>query len=126
MKHVKRIVFSFFIVLIVFPAVVFSAKTSEDYIHFRLGVRYKEDNKLDQAIDEFRRVLVAYPDNYQAYMHMAEIREMQGRNRLTIYNLKKALTYNPGWSKARMMLARAYENEKKYSGTPHYESMWCK
>ncbi|NLP03421.1 MAG: tetratricopeptide repeat protein [Fibrobacter sp.] len=88
----------------------FAAETG-DYIHYRLGVKFKNEKKYDKAIDEFRKVLSAYPDNYNAYMHMAEIRMAQDRYRLVIYNLKKALAYNPGWGKAHKMLATAYEKD---------------
>ncbi len=87
------------------------AEGTGDYIHYRLGVKYKNENKYDRAIDEFRKVLAAYPDNYNAYFQMAEIRRKQERSRLVIYNLKKALSYNPGWSRAQKMLAAAYEKD---------------
>jgi tetratricopeptide (TPR) repeat protein len=85
-----------------------------DYIHYRLGVKYKNENKSDQAIDEFRKVLAAYPDNYNAYMQLAEIRKSQDLPRLEIYNLKKALAYNPGWGKAHFMMAEAYEQDQQF------------
>ncbi len=88
-----------------------------DYVHYRLGVKYKNQNKLDQAIEEFKKVLGAYPDNYNAYMHLSEIREKQGRMRLSIYNLKKALSYNPGWSKAQKALAAAYRKDGQYQNS---------
>ncbi|MBD3421509.1 MAG: tetratricopeptide repeat protein [Chitinivibrionales bacterium] len=87
---------------------------SGDYIHFRLGVKYKREQKHDLAIEEFRKVLSAYPDNYNAYMHLAEIRKAQGRPRLVIYNLKKALAYNPGWGRAHKLLAEAYESDRQF------------
>jgi len=90
------------------------AREGGDYIHFRLGVKYKNENRIDQAIDEFRRVLAAYPDNYNAYMHLAEIRLKQKQGRLAIYNLKKALSYNPGWGKAHKLLARSYEMDRQF------------
>lgn len=93
------------------PAAVSAAEGTGDYIHYRLGVKYKNERKYDQAINEFRKVLAAYPDNYNAYFHMAEIRAEQNRPRLVIYNLKKALSYNPGWSKAQKMLASGYEKD---------------
>jgi tetratricopeptide (TPR) repeat protein len=89
---------------------VFSQETG-DYIHYRLGVKYKSEKKYDEAIDEFRKVLAAYPDNYNAYMHLAEIKASQGQYRLVIYNLKKALDYNPGWGKAHKLLSDAYEKD---------------
>jgi tetratricopeptide (TPR) repeat protein len=93
------------------PGVVHGADETGDYIHYRLGVKYKNERKYDRAIDEFRKVLTAYSDNYNAYFHMAEIRKAQNRPRLVIYNLKKALSYNPGWSRAQKMLAKAYEKD---------------
>jgi tetratricopeptide (TPR) repeat protein len=82
-----------------------------DYIHYRLGVKYKNEKKYEEAIDEFRKVLAAYPDNYNAYMHIAEIRAAENKPRLVIYNLKKALNYNPGWGKAHKLLSVAYEKD---------------
>lgn len=90
------------------------AEGTSDYIHYRLGVKYKNERKYDQSAEEFRRVLAAYPDNYNAYMHLAEIRMDQGKYRLAMYNLKKALSYNPGWGKAHKLLARAYDADRQY------------
>lgn len=100
--------------LIVFIGIAGASDGTGDYIHYRLGVKYKSEKKYDKAIEEFRKVLAAYPDNYNSYYHMAEIRELQGQPRLTIFNLKKALSYNPGWSKAQKMLASAYEKDGQY------------
>lgn len=90
------------------------ASETSDYVHYRLGVKYKNEKKLDQAVEEFRKVLAAYPDNYNTYMHLAEIRDFQGRYRLAIYNLKKAMAYNPGWGKAHKMLASIYTKDGQY------------
>ena len=90
------------------------AKDTNDYVHYRLGVKYKNEKKFDQAVEEFRKVLAAYPDNYNTYMSLAEIRNYQGRYRLAVYNLKKALSYNPGWGKAKKMLAAVYERDGQY------------
>ena len=90
------------------------AEETEDFIHYRLGVKFKNENNFDQALEEFRKVLTAYPDNYNAYMQISEIRKSQNQTRLEIFNLKKALAYNPGWGKAHSMLAQAYESDKQY------------
>ena len=90
------------------------SEETDDYIHYRLGVKFKNENNFDQAIDEFRKVLTSYPDNYNAYMQLAEIRKSQGLFRLEIFNLKKALAYNPGWGKAHKMLAEAYASDKQF------------
>ncbi len=95
---------------LVLPAYVLGEDSGE-YIHYSLAVRYKNEKLYDQAIDEFRKVLAAYPDHYNSYMHLAEIRSLQGKPKLVIYNLEKALSYNPGWGKAQKMLASAYETD---------------
>jgi tetratricopeptide (TPR) repeat protein len=112
-RSVRLVVFFMFGLCILLNIVNASDGTG-DYIHYRLGVKYKNEKKYDKAIDEFRKVLAAYPDNYNAYFHMAEIRNQQKRPRLVIYNLKKALSYNPGWSRAQKMLAGAYERDGQY------------
>lgn len=103
-----------FIVCFTVMAGAILAKDTNDYVHYRLGVKYKNEKKFDQAIEEFRKVLAAYPDNYNTYMNLAEIRNYQGRYRLAVYNLKKALAYNPGWGKAKKMLASVYERDGQY------------
>jgi len=79
-----------------------------EYIHYRLAQQYKSEKKYDLAISEFRKVLAAYPDHYNTYMHLAEIRREQGNHKLVIYNLREALKFNPGWGRAQKMLADAY------------------
>ncbi len=90
------------------------AGETSDYVHYRLGLKYKSEKKLDLAVEEFRKVLAAYPDNYNTYMHLAEIRDYQGRYRLAIHNLKRAIAYNPGWGKAQKMLSHIYEKDGQY------------
>jgi tetratricopeptide (TPR) repeat protein len=103
--------FSAVLLALTFPC---QGEETDDYIHYHLGVKYKSENKYDQAIDEFRKLLTSYPDNYNAYMQLAEIRDAQNQPRLVIYNLKKARAYNPGWGKAQKLLASAYEKDRQY------------
>lgn len=86
-----------------------AADDTGDYLHYRLGVKYKNEKRYDDAIEEFRKVLASYPDNYNAYMHVAEIRLYQDKPDLAVFNLKKALKYNPGWNRAHKLLAESYE-----------------
>jgi tetratricopeptide (TPR) repeat protein len=103
------VIFFIIYVLSILSVAVYSEDETGDYIHYRLGIKYKEEKRYDDAIESFRKTLAAYPDNYNAYMHVAEIRSLQGEHNLSAYNLKKALQYNPGWNKAHKMLAREYE-----------------
>ena len=90
-KSIIRFVAAVSLSVSVWAGCVFAA--GNDYVHYRLGVKYRSENKYDQAIEEFRRVLAAYPDHYNAYMNIAEIRIIQGRYRLALFNLKKSLTF---------------------------------
>jgi tetratricopeptide (TPR) repeat protein len=87
---------------------------SGDYIHYRLGMKYKSEKKYDLALEEFQKTLAAYPDNYNAYMNLAEIHALMSRPRLVIYDCRKALSYNPGWSKAMRALAEAFIQDGQY------------
>jgi len=90
------------------------AGDSGEYIHYRLAVQYRNEGKLDQAIEEFRKVLAAYPDHYNSYMQLAQIYAAQGNHRLVIFNLQRALVYNPGWGRAQLMLAEAYAADGQF------------
>ena len=95
-------------------AAAFGADNTGEYIHYKLAMQYKNDKKYDQAIEEFRKVLAVYPDHYDSYMHLAQIRAAQGNHKLVIYNLQRALVYNPGWNRAQIMLAEAYAADGQF------------
>ena len=113
-KRRRREITVLCIMLLLIAALCAAAEETEDYVHYRLGVKFKNENNFDPALEEFRKVLTAYPDNYNAYMQIAEIRKSQNQPRLEIFNLKKALACNPGWGKAHKMLAEAYETDKQF------------
>ncbi|MDD5675142.1 MAG: tetratricopeptide repeat protein [Chitinivibrionales bacterium] len=94
--------------------VVLHAEETSEYIHYQLGIKYKNEGKIEPALQEFNSVLAEYPDNYNAYYNIAELRTMQGQTRLVIYNLKKALAFNPGWAKAQKMLGEAYSADGQF------------
>jgi len=96
-------------------AAIFAQNSSIDFVHYKLGMKYKSENKPEQAIEEFRKVLANFPDHYNAYLHLAEIRMQQKNYQLAIYNLQKALTYNPGWGKAHKLLAQVYVENEQYA-----------
>jgi tetratricopeptide (TPR) repeat protein len=114
MKSLLQVVMLFFLVVIVCPSGVGAEETGE-YIHYRLGMKYKAEKQYDKAIDEFRKVLAEYPDNYNVYLHIAEIHALQGQPRLAASNLKQALSYNPSFSKAHLLLAESYERDAQIS-----------
>ena len=99
------------ILLLCFPLI---AQEAGESIHYQLGMKYQNENKADQAIEEYNKVLAEYPDHYNTYFHLAEIRMVQKQFRLAIFNLRKALSYNPGWGKAQRMLASALAEDGQF------------
>jgi len=95
-------------------AAALGADDSGEYIHYRLAMQYKNEKKVDLAIEEFRKVLAAYPDHYNSYMQLADIYTKQGNHKLAIYNLQRALVYNPGWGKAQLMLAESFAADGQF------------
>lgn len=87
---------------------------SSDFAHYRLGIKYKKEKKFNKAIESFRKVLAVYPDNYNSYYQIAEMRIDEKKYGLAAYELKKALEYKPGWEEAQYLLASCYENNKNY------------
>ncbi|MDR2591577.1 MAG: tetratricopeptide repeat protein [Chitinispirillales bacterium] len=104
----SRVIFAAVCVALAYAAAFGADDSAGEYIHYRLAVQYKNEKKTDLAIEEFRKVLAAYPDHYNSYMQLAEIYTKQGNYKLAIYNLQRALVYNPGWSKAQFMLAESF------------------
>jgi tetratricopeptide (TPR) repeat protein len=100
--------------LVTYAVAAPGADDSGEYIHYRLAVQYKNEKKVDLAIEEFRKVLAAYPDHYNSYMQLAEIYTKQGSYKLAIYNLQRALVYNPGWGKAQLMLAESFAADGQF------------
>jgi len=113
--RIRRCHLIFAAVCVVFACVAaFGADDSGEYIHYRLAMQYKNEKKVDLAIEEFRKVLAAYPDHYNSYMQLAEIYRGQGNHKLAIYNLQRALVYNPGWGKAQFMLAESFAADGQF------------
>ena len=108
----------FFLMAVILPCLFGNtdlfAQTGNEFAYYRLGVKYKKEKKKDKAIEAFRKVLAVYPDNYNSYYQIAEIRIEQGKLGLAAYELKKALEYKPNWPKAQRMLAKCYEDNKNH------------
>jgi tetratricopeptide (TPR) repeat protein len=89
---VKKIAFFTFALLVYSPF----SQESVDYIHYRLGLKYKTQNDLEKAVDEFQKYLSLYSDDGKAYLQLGDIYQKKDRFGLAIYNYKKALAYPKG------------------------------
>ena len=92
MNHkIHAVLLILFAAMCCFPAF---SQDATDFAYYRLGIKYKKDKKYDKAIESFRKVLAVYPDNFNSYYQIAEIRVEEGKPSLAAYELKKALEYH--------------------------------
>ncbi len=88
------------------------AQDASDFAYYRLGIKYKKEKNYGKAIEAFRKVLAVYPDNFNSYYQIAEIRIEENKLGLAAYELKKALEYKPNWPDAQYLLAKCYEDNQ--------------
>lgn len=91
-----------------------SMLSATDYIHYRLGKKYKEQGEYELATDELQKVISVYPDHYNAYYLLGEISRIQGDRANAEAHFLNALKYNPGWRSAYRKLAKIYEDDGDY------------
>ncbi len=82
-----------------------------------LGVAYLEENKLDQAEEQFKKLIDLAPDDASGYANLGVVYLRKGRLDDAERYLKKATELNPGDPDIRLNLAKVYElkNDKKAS-----------
>ena len=69
-----------------------------------LGKIYLEKGQIDEAIEEFEKVVGAIPDNLFAQKKLAEINKMIGNTEKAIFHFRKVLELNPLDDEARETL----------------------
>jgi tetratricopeptide (TPR) repeat protein len=69
-----------------------------------LGYRLLGNNKLKEAIEIFKFVVLEYPESYNAYDSLGEAYMRAGEKDLAIRNYEKSLELNPKNENAKKML----------------------
>ncbi len=106
----NRTIVAMFLAFVVFAESV----SAEEYIHYRLGKKYREQGEYAMAKDELKKVVSVYPDNYNAYYMLGDIAMTEGDKGSAESYFQKALQYNPGWRAASRKLAKIYEDVGQY------------
>jgi|GEM_PF-918028 len=74
-----------------------------------VGYRLIKENRLQEAADEFKKVIEARPDNISALMGMATIYSKMGQESQTQILLNEVIRLNPQYLEAHYILALLYE-----------------
>lgn len=67
---------------------------------FEEGLRFAQNDQLDQAIAQFNKVTKLNPDYLEAYYNRALVYETQGKTREAIAECDRLIKKNPGYSEA--------------------------
>ncbi|MDR0303242.1 MAG: tetratricopeptide repeat protein [Chitinispirillales bacterium] len=86
---------------------------AEDIVHYTLAKEYYARGNYDLAMDEYKKVLSAYPDHYESYLALGDIYKIRGNPQQAETNYKNALKYNVGWTYAQIKLADLYETQNR-------------
>lgn len=78
-----------------------------DTIHYSTGMKYMNDREYENAVEEFRKMLILYPDHAPSYHRIGACWRALGKNALAVYNLRKAAKYSPDDPEIRRELAEA-------------------
>ena len=72
--------------------------------HNNLGLAYREEGKLEEAIRHYQRALVLRPDDAEAHYNLAEALLQLGRRDEATAHLTEALRIKPDYSEAKREL----------------------
>jgi tetratricopeptide (TPR) repeat protein len=81
--------------------------------HNQLGIVYTKQGKLDEAIEEYKKVLLINPNNARALFNLGETYNKQGKLNEAVEGYKKALSINPNQVLALINLGVAYHKQEK-------------
>ncbi len=90
------------------------AVVSESERHFRLGVSFAKEGKLDSAISEFQEVIRLKPDFAEAHYNLGLAYNQKGLYDLAIRQYEEAIRLKPDFAEAYYLLGRAYEAKGLY------------
>lgn len=78
-----------------------------------LGKVDRLEGKLDQALDHFRQLLNAHPDNTRLLLELARVQQARGQQGLAILALEKARAHDSRAIPPRLVLAEIFIKEKR-------------
>ena len=81
---------------------------------FEKGNKLLQGQKIDDAIDCYKRTIAIHPANPQAYFNMGIAYERNNKFSDAIASFKRAIEYRPAYSKAHYHLGKVLEKSKQY------------
>jgi type IV pilus biogenesis/stability protein PilW len=85
--------------------------SSEATHHFNLGLLYHKNNKLPEAIEEYKRAIQIDPFNVGAHNNLGMVYKDLGRYEEAISQYQKVLSIDPRYGKARHNIAVVYYSQ---------------
>jgi tetratricopeptide (TPR) repeat protein len=82
-------------------------------IHFELGKRLADEDRLEDAVCALRKVLRARPDHVEALFELGKVQLRRGASHAAVEALKKAKAAGLTSTKLRLLLADALVREEK-------------
>ncbi|EKE14494.1 MAG: hypothetical protein ACD_12C00475G0001 [uncultured bacterium] len=83
-------------------------------IYNNLGILYKEQGKIKEAEDYFKKAISKDKNNVQAYNNLGALYQDKGKSEEAIKNYKKSLSINPNFAEGYYNLGTLYFKLKKY------------
>jgi protein O-mannosyl-transferase len=75
-----------------------------------LGHAYQKLGRLDEAVEQYKRAVAIYPDDYKAHYNLGVVYDQQGLADKAIQSYQRSIRINPAYPNARYNLGIIYQN----------------
>ena len=79
--------------------------------HGSLGHAYQQLGRLDEAIEEYKRAIAIYPDDYKAHYNLGVVYDQQGALDKAVQSYQRAIRINPAYPNAHFNLGIIYQHQ---------------
>ncbi len=82
--------------------------------HYRLGLIYGDQGKVDRAMAEYQRAISIDPEYEKSYLNLGALLAEEGRNEDAVRMFREAIRLDPDYTDARINLAIVLERDGDY------------
>ena len=75
-----------------------------------LGHAYQQLGRLDEAVEQYKRAVAIYPDDYKAHYNLGVVYDQQGLADKAIQSYQRSIRINPAYPNAHYNLGIIYQN----------------
>ncbi len=79
--------------------------------HGSLGRAYQELGRLDEAVEEYKRAIAIYQDDYKAHYNLGVVYDQQGLFEKAVQGYQRAIQINPAYPNAHFNLGVIYQKQ---------------